>query len=520
MSHSVQATVRSGNGGDATCCRCISHVFNHRHIEIQSIQNYSTFQSIHVACTTFILVVIGAVFPNRTMYPNWYGGNINGRKVSSLKIRAAQLSVIKSNAFGAQEFSRLQHLTFVNIPAGIRCQGGWLATHKPLYYLEFHNAPIIDPTYDFLHYTDTNSIVLKSSFDAHSEIANLFAAFEGHLGVLHIRHGVVLRRLGAMQLGRLHLLHTLVMVNCSIEVIAANAFVATKKLETLDLSDNRLTTLPGNLFTELLLQRTFVELRLYNNKWQCRCELLIVKHQLTECGIKFDGFPDDCGVMRVDIDDNEPFKCIPTTVTTVNQHVVKYKSCIMDIGLLIIHLNYPRFKLKSPANDFGRIIINVSLTDNGKPWFYAIAGHHFPTTGRCEVTRKIRCLKFTKHIDVLPPQYIDTERLQRWCFLDGELMSWPSNCITMCDECYMDGFDVWLRIPSLMHASVWACVAALLAMTMGIVVAVMVLRHRPSLLHGADRVIFLKNSSSHRRSSFTIFVMPHGWQQDSVKYNR
>lgn len=497
-------------------------------------------------------------FPNAMIDRNWYASYKNGHKINRLRFIGGQLLIINEKAFSAHEFSQLHVLIFENI-ATIKCLGGWLSAE--INQLEFHHAVITEPPYDFMRHASVYSFVMNASFGGGSDLANLFElAGRQDTSYVHIQDTQAIKRIGAMQLLRLRRVRTLILVNCGIEIIGANAFVTTRHLEILDLSDNQLITLPTNLFTELLLQRTFVELRLNHNKWQCYCDLLHVKQQLAAYSITFDELPENCSLTNsayhhnapANINNNGKINCRPTIM---NQHVNRYKTCIMDNELRMLYLNYPRFKLKMNIHEFGRMILmntSVSSWASITPLpFYAFIEHHsyqhnqqphhrryrydyhryymdmdfgYQSKNRCALNQPIVCYKFTQPSNVIPPgenDFIDLAQLQRWCMLDGRLNAWPYNCISICNECHIIGLsNVWLRIPSLTLAIVTGCLFAILATAIGIGLGVLLLRVKPKLLHGVDRVIFLENKSRNRRDSYTIFIMPKGWRNEMQNFRR
>lgn len=462
-------------------------------------------------CYTFTVTIVDAQFPNWTISEHWYSSR-EGREVDNITFLSSNFSIIEENAFTAAEFQRLQYLTFKNIKS-LKVVGGWL-NGMHLFRLEFWNSPIIDPPYDFFRYCNVGTIMLFSSFSS-GNIVNIFEMTSLIMNIVHIDHTDAIKRISGMHLSRLYRIRKLFLTDCGIETIAKNTFYLMKNLQYLNLCKNRLKTLPTALFTNLFDQRNFVELQLENNLWECRCELLMVNQQLNEFGITINEIPQNCTF------ENEANKvqCIETNVATEK---IKYKSCDMEVGMNVIYLNYPKLKLKLKPINMGLLHIHIPINKNSIP-FYLIASHQYRSKykskqSKCIILNSIRCVMFTRLPETIAINQFDTEPLQTWCILDAELRRWPSSFISICNKCELL-HGPWLVIKSKILGCLYLLAMILFSVCFGISLGFLLLRMKPKLLIGADRVVFLKNTSKNRQNSVTIFVMPEDWINPNKQVN-
>ena len=69
----------------------------------------------------------------------------------------------------------------------------------------------------------------------------------------------------------------LALTNSKIEEIVPNTFDGFKALQLLSLQSNLLSTIPALVFEKLIINQTFFNVTLHNNKWDCTCDLAFLK---------------------------------------------------------------------------------------------------------------------------------------------------------------------------------------------------------------------------------------------------
>lgn len=454
-------------------------------------------------CDIFSLYLPDVKFPNFRIKKNWWTGG-KSKRLGGLYFARSRFEVIERDAFSAESFASVYELQFIGIKS-LKCLSGWSNGFQNLFYLTFTNSMLVDVRYDFLQNVYTLQLNIYLSLKD-TRIVNLFGSgFTIDLGTLHIEHANYMNRIRIMDFSGLKQIKSLLLIDCGIEVIDAGVFSSMHYLEELSLSRNKLKTLPTAIFDCLMERRDLVAVFLDNNHWECFCELAALHESLFSYGIMFEDFPADCrfeeGPFEVLQNDNHKF-------CKASEEDAKESICQKRYGFNLIFVSYPRISLH--MDDLLENMHIAASPDQGA--FYSLRiyhenhriGHHY------EYVPPV-CRVFGNRTAVVP---IGTHRgkcIVTYCIIDSQSNTgiWPLNCITFCQGCNEN--IVWLRMRTVAGAIGLLTAAVMATMFLGTGLAFLLIWWKPTFLTGADRVVVLRSAQNQRRSSVTVFVMPHDW---------
>lgn len=437
-------------------------------------------------------------FPKRTISANWYSGT-NESQIWRINFLRNDFDTIKRAAFSA--FKLLLELSFEDQQT-IRCLSGWNVGLK-LNGLTIWNSLLIDINYEFFATGYVTGVKLYNSLGDTTNIVDIFGVgYHREIITIHIEKTMAIKRINAYDFSSALLMQYLYLPSCGIETITVNAFVYMINLKEIDLSGNRLKTLPANLFNVLLENRYFVAVQFSNNNWECQCDLIYVRNALQEYGINFRDFPVNCSLPQ-DAGDDE-------SVCKTNTVKMYENNCRSHYGFNFIFVRYPKFKLHVDEN-MQLLTIRPTIFMQGQKFYSLHFDQNEMKFSDCGLEKPPHCHIFHKENITMTINHLNDRIGDLFCIIDSMNRTniWPLNCITLCKNC---DIKIWLRIPSLMIFIVYTIGIGIFTILLGMSLGYLLVRLKPQLLHGAVRVVVLRTKE--RRDSFTIFVMPSNWTQN------
>lgn len=219
----------------------------------------------------------GITFHNGIISTNWL--RTTNISISSLKMHLHSNQKITPNAFNSSAFEYLESLTLQHVTAN-RLSVGIFNGLKSIKEIQFFNANInefengiLDGLQDTLNsFTMIGSTQRKAI--AIDGLTSMGQFGQHSLRTLTIRQNLS-RTLRTTTFRKIIALNQLNLSHCEIEVIPRKIFDKLGSgLATIDLSGNKLKTLPGDLFDILFnSQRSTMTVYVGDNPWHCDCDL-------------------------------------------------------------------------------------------------------------------------------------------------------------------------------------------------------------------------------------------------------
>lgn len=442
-----------------------------------------------------------------------------------MHFKNAHFETIESDAFASISMKLLVELKFENIQM-IKCMDGW-GHGLTLKKLIFENSGLRNAKYDFLDECNTNKIIMYNSLRNTRIIDILGIGVRNELYDVTIENANYMQRISIMDFTAIRYAKRLILANCGIESIAEHSFSFMQRLRELNLTANHLKTLPATIFNILLEKRKLLSVLLGNNEWDCKCELINVKNILNRYGIKFHEFPNNCvlpGQFAIEstyknnsynarygdgtIIYDKPINCTNSTEKIIQS------SCRTQYGFNFIYVSYPKITIH--IDNFRKLMF---ISTNEKMYFSIripqyLSNNNQQRMGKCHFYH-FECKKYENYSTGISIDYLPIETIQTYCFSNSkyETKIWLINCITFCIECnYSD--RVWFRIDSEMFAIVILLAVISSTLLLGMVSGYILVRLRPALLNGSDRIVILGKRKG-RRESVTIFIMPSNYVNPS-----
>lgn len=214
----------------------------------------------------------GMTFPNLSLIRGWYNGWAN---VTTLQFVNCNVDTIDFNSFDGRAFDFLNILEFVNIPF-INFELGSITNLKVLTALNFENVTFLSKEKSILSHA-RHTLYTFASTESQNPLNfdHLFGKFRlFKLNHVWISNCQSLNVLAKSNFTGLYVIEVLALKNCGIRAILNGAFdFILKTLYFLELDDNQLKTIPGNLFD----QNNFIHMnsfRLMGNPIElCDCDL-------------------------------------------------------------------------------------------------------------------------------------------------------------------------------------------------------------------------------------------------------
>lgn len=452
------------------------------------------------------LILDSVVFPNRTVNKNWYIGG-KGLYIFSMHFKRADFVTIETDAFSSPSLQRVTELAFEEQHL-LQFANGW-ARDMTLNALKFTNCIFIDYEHNFFGRNFISKVVMSNLTIKRKKIVDLFGiGNRNDLFIIRIENSRVLRHINAYDFSATFSVRYLFLPHCGIESITTNAFNYMIDLIEIDLSGNRLKTLPAGIFNVLLEKRYFVAVNLSHNHWECQCNLVRVQTALQEYGIAFKDFPVNCTLPR------EPASKYDR-ICRSDTELMEESTCRAQYGFNFIFVTMPRIPIHI---DDALEEILISVQSNRTEPIYLLAMHQL-NSNECQVKQLPACYRLLpQNASAITIPNLPTQINSIFCILYSKKSMnsiWPINCMSICKNCKI---RIWLRISSLMWflpAMIFLFVATIV---LGMGLGYYLLRYRPQLLIGAGRVVVLRNPTRERRHSFTIFVMPSNWQENTQRY--
>lgn len=470
------------------------------------------------------LILETVAFPDRTIHRDWYAGG-NGSYVCAIHLIRCDFVAIAAGSFSSASLRLITELHFKGQQL-MQFAAGW-ASGLTLNELVFINCILVNMEHYFFGRNHIRNVVMSNVVIKQKKLVDIFGV--GHRGDLFsvkIVHYTALQQINACDFSALCAVRYLRLPRCGIESITSRAFNHMIDLIEIDLSNNRLKTLPTHIFDVLLEKRYFLAVNLSHNRWECQCNLLHVHNALQEYGIVFNDFPANCSM---------PLRSLAGTRDRQHCHndtmAVNASVCRSHYGFNFIFVTMPRVSIRIDAT-----YENINVRTEHTMLVYLLTLHqtggqtgnaaHITTTiatnefvgGRRElpVCYRLRASNATNFI--LPKSHHQINSI--FCILHSKQAMnaiWPINCMSICKNCKT---EIWLRISSAMWFVPAMVFLFLTIVGIGIGSGYCLLRFRPQLLIGAVRVVVLRNPTKERRHSFTIFVMPSNWQdgQNTQRY--
>lgn len=476
--------------------------------------------------TVVTLIVDGAIFPNMTMRENWFSGGHNQTFITGVHIYRSYLHIIEAKAFASRAWSSVRELKFIEIFA-LKCLSGW-ASGLTLSRLSFISTHLLDVEYDFLYGCSATIIQLTKSLNDAKIIDITGIGVRNEVQMVQIDGTTIMQHIDVMDFSAIRMVERLILLNCSIESIAVNAFVHLQRLVELDLRGNRLQTLPPTIFDSLLERRKLQSILFSANIWQCYCDLIRVRRTLSEYGIVFDGFPANCStdgnLQAIDSSHN-----LNATRCKESLAPVPKTLCRSQPGFNFMYISYPKIRMHI---DKAYETIHFHNHNNRKR-MYSVritqAMHEsVQQLNNCRL-QSIECRWYenTQPYTTVPvPRHtIDGNRddptdtatddtIEMFCFLDAHTKTriWPLNCFTYCRTCIDQQKDpIWLRIDSIYFAIAILLTVFIVILLFGMIFGYLLMRAKPQLLTGIERVVMLQSTNGRRRESVTVFIMPSSY---------
>lgn len=228
--------------------------------------------------------LFGMEFPHATIGPNWYKAT---EPIYSLIIRACRIDRIEPGAFDIPTFHELNILSFSNCTPfeykygffdGLRSITNFVIEDMHIRGIDEGFLVPIRRTVQFFgsdNYTDF--LDFNVGFGTHKYLQLTELVFSG---CPHVR------RLAYSNFTGLSTLRELSLENNAIEVLEDRAFdYVLFSLKSINLSGNRLKTLPVRIFKVLLEscndEENGPEILLADNPWSCGCEVIEAMHTLS-----------------------------------------------------------------------------------------------------------------------------------------------------------------------------------------------------------------------------------------------
>lgn len=218
-------------------------------------------------------------YPNARLARNWYKAK---KQIFQLIFDTCHIDVIAAGAFDTRAFWSLDTLGFIKCTP-FEYKSAFLVGLQSVRLLAFQDTHINNIDEDFLlPIRETLKIFIAENF---SNYLNFDSAFGSHKCIrmeeLSFVESAHIRTLSYSNFTGLSTIKVLSLENSAVELIEDGAFdYISVTLEKLNLSGNRLKTLPVGIFKVLFEAKCHTDygprVSLTNNVWSCGCELIEV----------------------------------------------------------------------------------------------------------------------------------------------------------------------------------------------------------------------------------------------------
>lgn len=195
-------------------------------------------------------------------------------RITQLYITNSNVLRISKDAFNTAHFTTLRILSISNVPISLLYDGAFNGLEN-LKEIHFDHVKLYDFDGNILAPTkNLDTFKMKNCGDHPVHVDNLFGTVAlHHLKYIFIRDCKLFDTITKHTFSALHNITNIQLVSCEITHIGPNSFdIPLQSLKILQLSDNKLKSLPKNLFDG----RTTPNLMLFlgNNPWHCGCKEL------------------------------------------------------------------------------------------------------------------------------------------------------------------------------------------------------------------------------------------------------
>lgn len=426
--------------------------------------------------------------------PNWYTGR---RTVHSLVFEKCHVSRIRTRAFAGAHTANISQLLFANFKRGLTLDFGAFDGLNKLWALQFTDCCLIDITYrimesvthviQFFTYSMCKSVLVNTT-DLIGGIKMPFC-MKIHFESLRLTYKIITSN----TLTHVPSLSSLSLIDCGIEVITLGAFDhLPRTMHTIDLRKNLLKTIPSTLFDKLpnAIIRDYLFI---NNPWQCTCDILTLQKKY-EANFGF--------VCR----DYEPQLHCPVSSDRKDISWREKRVCSTHYGTNVMRIRYP-----------SKYRINLN-NDNGDGWSYYIKadGQQYSVSYLLRITSDPKyhlCLRLrnTKApYDAIRNTGFNNIGIHTICIIDDPASEhiWPLNCIS-----YTIHTVVGTWISQEWKSCVIICSSAvyLLAFLTTVILGIELVKKRPILLKGSNRIYFSRNAESNAIK--VVLVLPSDCEQ-------
>lgn len=372
-------------------------------------------------------------FPQATVHRNWYKGR---QQIHSLYFISCEFIAIQPNAFNNEAFKNLAHLSFKQ-QTHFEYRLDMFCGLPKLIQLSFHGFAMTNIDRDLLlPLRETIVDFYMEVFSSQLDFNEMFSSYKFlRLERLFLSECNKVRTLARENFTGLPILKELTVENGTLESICENAFdYIGVTLEVLNLSGNKLKTLPINLFNVIFEincnYRLGVEIVLANNLWNCDCQLLEVLNLAPIYHSNWEHLTEVTGI------------CLNATKIVrkcPNLQIINHKK--FPLNMAQSYSMHPKVAIKLDAHH-KHIFINSSIVRKIRVW---IADHdsnlQFSSRNRnCPKFNWLhsyaKCIIISNgSIEFSAPKFIGPHlQFKTVCVnyiaANGFLAFWPLNCVT------------------------------------------------------------------------------------------